>query len=127
MKYTKEQLRMQQFAGIITESQYKKLIKENSNPKSFLEDLFMEYLEGGDGFEEEPGEISKNTWEGDVFTDEEEYDIEFVTSFKEIASLLKGKKITIQLEDEPDYGDIKFTSPNGIDITASFIVPEDEY
>ena len=29
MKYTKEQLRMQQIAGIITESQYKKLIKEN--------------------------------------------------------------------------------------------------
>ena len=124
MKYTKEQLRMQQIAGIITESQYKKLIKENSQPKSFLENLFMGYLEGGDGFEEEPGETAEYTFEGDVFTDDEAYDVEFVNSFKELASLLKGKKITIQLEDEPDYGDIKFTSPNGIDIIASFIVPE---
>ena len=31
MKYTKEQLRMQQIAGIITESEYKKLIKENQD------------------------------------------------------------------------------------------------
>ena len=41
MKYTKEQLRMQQIAGIITESEYKKLINEDN---SVYQDLKGEKL-----------------------------------------------------------------------------------
>ena len=47
---TQEQLRMQMLAGIITEGQYKKLIKENYSVQNFItdfntEDFFKPFLQ----------------------------------------------------------------------------------
>ena len=116
----KETLRMQMLAGVITESQYKQRLNEaaDSDVIQYLEDRFVEELEGGDDYSEAPGEIHTFTLEKDVYGDEEEYDD--ADLFHKSAKQLEVSPIVID-GTEYGYGDVTFKNVNG-DIVGSYTV-----
>jgi hypothetical protein len=71
---TKEQLRMQMLAGIITESQYKQKIKEEETPESDQYDEYgaeaIEWVELGDNFKYNPKDHTF-TWKSFVFLNDD--------------------------------------------------------
>ena len=117
----KETLRMQMLAGVITEGQYKeKLTEEASNDvEEYLKHHFEVYLEGGDTFEEEPGETHTFTMEQDEFGNPEYYDD--ADMFEKSIEQLSNAPIVLDYSEE-GYGDVSFKS-NGNDILISFLVP----
>ncbi len=116
----KETLRMQMLAGVITESQYKSQLNEivTDDVKQYLEDRFEEELEGGDEYEESPGETHTFTLEQDVFSDSEEYDD--ADLFDKAAMQLENSPFVINGE-KYGYGDVTFKNVNG-DIVGSYTV-----
>jgi len=117
---SKENLRMQMLAGLITESQYKAKLNEiiTDDVKQYLEDRFEEELEGGDDYEEAPGETHIFTLEQDVYGDSEEYDD--ADLFDKAAEQLKNSPLVISGE-EYGYGDVTFKNVEG-NIIGSFTV-----
>lgn len=106
--------RMQKLAGLINESQ----LTENVTPdvEKYLKDNFTIYLEGGDTFEEEPGETHTFTMEHDEFGNPEFYDN--ADMFKKAVEQLKNSPFVFS---EEGYNDVTFKS-DGTDITISFTV-----
>ncbi len=119
--------RMQKLAGIINEG----LLTENisEDVKKYLNHNFEVYLEGGDTFEEEPGETHVFTMEHDEFGNPEYYGDD-ANIFKKAVEQLHNSPITLDYNKDylGDYGIVTVKS-NGQDIIISFIVPEydDEY
>jgi hypothetical protein len=125
---TQEQLRMQMLAGIITEGQFKAKLNEelSDDVKQYLKDNFEMYLEGGDEFEEEPGETHTFTMEADEFGNPEYYDD--ADTFKKAIEQLKSSSFILDSDKEEDfvgegYGKITFTT-DGTNIKLSFTVPK---
>jgi uncharacterized protein YciU (UPF0263 family) len=113
--------RMQQLAGLITESQLNENVSEDV--KKYLNTAFEVYLEGGDTFEEKPGETHVFTMEGDEYGDPEYYDD--ADTFKEAVEQLNDSPIILNYNKNyvGDYGKVTAKS-DGQDITISFIVPK---
>jgi hypothetical protein len=119
-----EFLKMQKIAGLITESEYKEKMNEevSDDVKQYLTDEFEEYLEGGDTFEEEPGETHVFVME----EDDEQYYNDF--RFNRAINQLQNSPIILDYNKDivGDYG--KVTARADIkNIYISFTVPEDEY
>jgi hypothetical protein len=119
-----EFLKMQKLAGLITEGEYKEKLNEevSDDVKQFLNNEFEIYLEGGDTFEEEPGETH-------VFTMEED-DPQYKDNWLFNSAINQLQKNPIVLDYNKDYvGDYgKVTARADIkNIYISFTVPEDEY
>ena len=119
-----EFIKMQKLAGLITESEYKEKINEevSDDVKQYLTDEFEEYLEGGDTFEEEPGETHVFVME----EDDEQYYNDF--RFNRAINQLQNSPIILDYNKDivGDYG--KVTARADIkNIYISFTVPEDEY
>ena len=125
MNMNNEFLKMQKLAGLITEGEYKeKLTEEASNDvEEYLKHNFKVYLEGGDTFEEEPGETHTFTMEQDEFGNPEYYDD--ADMFEKSIEQLSNSPIVL---DDEMYGDVNFKR-NGNDILVSFVVPniDEEY
>lgn len=105
--------RMQKLAGLINEN-------VSNDVEKYLEHNFDVYLEGGDTFEEEPGEIHTFTMEHDEFGNPEFYDD--ADMFKKAVEQLKDSPFVLH-DSEYGYGDITFKS-DGVDINVSFVIPE---
>jgi hypothetical protein len=117
----KEFLHMQKLAGIITEGEYKAKLNEeiSDDVKQYLNELFEIYLEGGDTFEEEPGENHTLTLEGD----DERYKDDWL--FNKAINQLQNSPIVLDYNKDyiGDYGNVNVKT-NMKDIIISFIVPE---
>ena len=115
---------------------YKKYIVENKltlnsrrlnegvsdDVENYLNDAFEAYLEGGDSFEEEPGETHVFTME----EDDERYKDDWL--FEKAINQLQNSPIVLDYNKDytGDYG--KVTVKAGVKaIYISFIVPEDKY
>ena len=98
-----------------------KLTEEVSdNVKQFLNNEFEIYLEGGDSFEEEPGETHVFTME----EDEEPYKDNYL--FNSAINQLQNNPIILDYNKDyiGDYGEVT-ASANAKNIFISFIVPEE--
>ena len=90
--------------------------------ENYLNDAFESYLEGGDSFEEEPGETHVFTME----EDDERYKDDWL--FEKAINQLQNSPIVLDYNKDytGDYG--KVTVKAGVKaIYISFIVPEDKY
>jgi hypothetical protein len=121
---TQEQLRMQMLAGIITEGQYKEKLNEevSDDVKQYLNNEFEMYLEGGDTFEENPGEVHVFIME----EDDEQYKDNWL--FNKAINQLQNSPIVLDYNKDyvGDYG--KVTAKADVKaIYISFIVPENKY
>ena len=92
--------------------------------KNYLNDKFETYLEGGDTFEEDPGELHTFTMEADEFGNPKNYD-DSDMFFKAVKQLDKSPIMLKYNKDYiGDYGKVNVKS-DGTDIFISFTVPED--
>lgn len=102
-----------------------KLLKENISKdiENYLNDAFEAYLEGGDSFEEEPGEIHTLTLEPDDLGDPEQY--EDSDLFFKAVEQLKNSGLVLKYNKDytGDYGKV-IAKSDGTNINISFIVPE---
>jgi hypothetical protein len=115
---------MQMLAGIITEGQYKAKLNEevSDDVKQYLNNEFEMYLEGGDTFEENPGEVHVFIME----EDDEQYKDNWL--FNKAINQLQNSPIVLDYNKDyvGDYG--KVTAKADVKaIYISFIVPENEY
>jgi hypothetical protein len=96
----------------------------SNDVEAYLSENFTIYLEGGDTFEEDPGELHTFTMEADEFGDPENYD-DSDMFFKAVKQLDKSP-IMLKYDKDyiGDYGKVNVKS-DGTDIFISFIVPED--
>jgi hypothetical protein len=109
--------RMQKLAGIVDESQ-----SNEKNIIKFLKKLFeVYYLEGGDDFKNDPGETETVTFDGEDFSNEEEYG-EMANEFLNALEYLKLKPLSISFR-EYGYKKVSFEVKER-DIVCSFIIPE---
>ena len=108
MKYTKEQLRMQQIAGIITESQYKKLIKENQLPEE-LEDLLNGMIDMEIPEDADEGDVVEGIWEMSEYGDADAYDE--AGEFRSAYDFIKNNGGEITIEGNPDV--TYYSTPKG--------------
>jgi hypothetical protein len=115
----KEFLHMQMLAGIITEGEYKAQMNEeiSDDVKQYLNNAFEVYLEGGDTFEEEPGETHTFIMGSDEFGDD--------SIFNKALNQLHNSPIMLDYNKDyiGDYGNVNVKT-NMKDIIISFIVPE---
>jgi hypothetical protein len=111
--------RMQKLAGLINESQLKEDI--SNDVKQYLNNAFEVYLEGGDTFEEEPGETHVFTIKGD----DEEYKDDW--KFNRALNQLHNSPIILDYNKDyvGDYGKVTVKS-DWHNIYISFIVPDFE-
>jgi hypothetical protein len=110
---TKEQLRMQMLAGIITEGQYKEKLNENQEINSYLTGLF-DTIDLGDEYKE--GSQSY-TFERMEWADEDLYDEE-AAMFEPAYEYIKSKG-EIKLAD-PSSGIPLMFRTEGEDIVVNF-------
>jgi len=103
-----------------------KLLKEDTLKEEITSDVeeylvfnFEVYLDGGDDFEEEPGEIHTYIMEKDNFGDPEYYDD--ADLFKKAVEQLNNSPFIFN--DTSGYGKVNFKT-DGNNIIISFIVPE---
>ena len=102
-----------------------RLLKENADIskdiKEYLNSEFEIYLEGGDSFEEKPGETHVFTMEGN----DEQYKDDY--RFKEALNQLQQNPIVLDYNKDyvGDYGEVTVKA-DANNIKISFIVPEDE-
>jgi len=100
-------------------------LKENADvskdTKEYLNSEFEIYLEGGDSFEEEPGETHVFTMEGD----DERYKNDY--RFNKALNQLQQNPIVLDYNKDyvGDYGEVTVEA-GAHSIYISFIVPEDE-
>ena len=100
-------------------------LKENADvskdTKEYLNSEFEIYLEGGDSFEEEPGETHVFTMEGD----DERYKNDY--RFNKALNQLQQNPIVLDYNKDyvGDYGEVTVKA-DANNINISFIVPEDE-
>ena len=117
-----ESAKMQKLAGIITESQYKKLLKEEQgNPKE-IEDFLDDMINMSVPEDSEEGETVEGVWEVSEYGDEDAYG-EAANEFKAAHEYIKSKGGKITVEGSPDV--IYTALPNG-DIKYKLIVTLDE-
>lgn len=120
-KQINEIKRMQLFAGVITESEYRKSLNEIQHPED-VEDFLNDMINMSIPEDAEEGEIVKGTWEAEEYADKDSYG-EAADDFKNAYNYIKSKGGKITVEGNPD---VTYTALKNGDIQYELKVTLDE-
>ena len=114
----KEFLHMQKIAGLITEAEYKQALNEVSHPEE-IENFLNNLIDGSIPEDADEGEKITGVWEASEYADEDAYDEEDVTAFKNTHQYISDNGGTITIEGNPD---VTYKALENGDIGYSLII-----